>query len=885
MISFPFHDTCDLCDLHEQCKTVGIPTRPAGLDIEGLREHEFWGQVDFSGSRGESKAVLFIGEAPGFHEDEAGHSWVGFAGQLLHRWIAEAWNLPAYADSYLTNACRCRPPANETPKNRHQNACRPYLLADIEAVLDVYGPSNTFLVAMGAVATNTLLKTSIKAALLYQGQPLIPRDASWDTPVRTFYTYHPARCAPKRSPETVHAIDAHMRLLVSALRDEAVPVNDLPPIEYAPRTFGDIHDNLLCIDVETYGILRGQPEQTVFHPQKMKEVDGVPLNKQTICCSAAWIDPSGTRHVAWYNLWDRTQRDTLLSALKQLPIGTTLIGMNITFDMLCLRALPFFNHLLIERNFRLDDLAIVNHLHADSRPEKSYKSLAQLFGIADYTALTVSMLPTGVRASSPTDPNLIHYSCLDAHGELSLYLKLRADLWDRWSESYAPVDRSQFRSDILWTILSHSEAGIPFDTAALSESRKALSKQSGTAIQRCSDLGYTITGKGSVASVRQLVMDCVEAANIAGDRRLEFTEKHHYLSTSRTNIQLLLGTVPTDHPVRPALDAFNDHKKVAGILSSYLIPLLTKPDKGCLSTGTAYPSWFPVPAYVKDDSGSEKGTRQCRFAATQPAAQTFPPPVYAAQRSRYKDGYLFAYDMSQNELRVAALLSGDPEMLRVFSDPSIDPHHEALLHVWPGTPRDRGNPSYEEKRDLGKRANFLVIYRGGPGILVQTVRKFTGREISPHLARTVIDALWEHRQGLHDYQDTLIADVVRDGHLELITGWRRTFIRSAYLVESTYINEICNVYPQGYGAQVVQSAQTEIRLQCHAARLTFSMPAQCHDSILVDAPSRDMHAVDSIVRSVLLHPPLWETLCETTGNRIPLAFDVKILDTPTGVHP
>ena len=236
MLEFPWHDRCDLCDLHEQCKTRGIPTRAAGLAEIGLPVVTF--------TTGNSKAVVFIGEAPGYHEDIAGISWVGWAGKLLQTWIATTWHLNDYADIYLTNTCRCRPPGNETPKNRHLKACRPHLLADLELIIERYGHDNTFIVAMGAPAVNTLIKLSIRKALLYQGQPLIPRDATWEKPIRTFFTYHPARCAPRRSPETVHTIDAHMRRLLAALRDEAVPVNALPPIEYAPDTFGEVEDGL-----------------------------------------------------------------------------------------------------------------------------------------------------------------------------------------------------------------------------------------------------------------------------------------------------------------------------------------------------------------------------------------------------------------------------------------------------------------------------------------------------------------------------------------------------------------------------------------------------------------------------------------------------------------
>jgi len=219
-------------------------------------------------------------------------------------------------------------------------------------------------------------------------------------------------------------------------------------------------------------------------------------------------------------------------------------------------------------------------------------------------------------------------------------------------------------------------------------------------------------------------------------------------------------------------------------------------------------------------------------------------------------------------------------MIRVFADPRADPHHEALLLVWPGTPRDKGNPEYNKRRDLGKRANFLTIYRGGPGALVQTVRKFMGLEISYDLASDIIEKIWAGRQGLFQWQEGLIADASKQGYLELFTGWRRTFVRSQYLVESTYISEVCNFPVQGYAAQIVQSAQTAIRQECTAQGLTYCMPCQSHDDVLLDAPPRDIHAVDAIARKHMKDPPLWKVLCDSYGRYVPMDFAAKVLDSP-----
>jgi DNA polymerase len=57
--------------------------------------------------------LMFIGEAPGFHEDRQGEPFVGAAGQLLNRMLAEV-EIPR-EDVYINNVILCRPPGNRDP--------------------------------------------------------------------------------------------------------------------------------------------------------------------------------------------------------------------------------------------------------------------------------------------------------------------------------------------------------------------------------------------------------------------------------------------------------------------------------------------------------------------------------------------------------------------------------------------------------------------------------------------------------------------------------------------------------------------------------------------------------------------------------------------------
>ena len=96
---------------------------------------------------------MFIGEAPGFHEDRQGRAFVGAAGQLLDRMLAEIGLDRTQAA--IVNVIKCRPPGNRDPLPDEIEACRPYL----DAQLDHMQPE--VIVTLGNFATRFILEEPI----------------------------------------------------------------------------------------------------------------------------------------------------------------------------------------------------------------------------------------------------------------------------------------------------------------------------------------------------------------------------------------------------------------------------------------------------------------------------------------------------------------------------------------------------------------------------------------------------------------------------------------------------------------------------------------------------------------------------------------------------
>ena len=73
----------------------------------------------------EHPEILFIGEGPGFHEDQQGRPFVGPAGKLLEELLATIGM--TRDEVYITNIVKCRPPGNRDPLPAEIQACRKYL--------------------------------------------------------------------------------------------------------------------------------------------------------------------------------------------------------------------------------------------------------------------------------------------------------------------------------------------------------------------------------------------------------------------------------------------------------------------------------------------------------------------------------------------------------------------------------------------------------------------------------------------------------------------------------------------------------------------------------------------------------------------------------------
>jgi uracil-DNA glycosylase len=164
--------------------------------------------------------LMFVGEAPGFHEDRQGLPFVGPSGQLLNR-LLEGIGLRR-EDVYIANVVKSRPPNNRDPLPDEIAACRPWLDAQIRLV------DPRVVVTLGNFAAKTLLETTTGITRLrgrtypFQGRVLLP-------------TFHPAAALHAQGrrtagPSPLEAMEGDFRVLAELLAATA-PVGDDRPSE------------------------------------------------------------------------------------------------------------------------------------------------------------------------------------------------------------------------------------------------------------------------------------------------------------------------------------------------------------------------------------------------------------------------------------------------------------------------------------------------------------------------------------------------------------------------------------------------------------------------------------------------------------------------------
>jgi DNA polymerase I len=325
--------------------------------------------------------------------------------------------------------------------------------------------------------------------------------------------------------------------------------------------------------------------------------------------------------------------------------------------------------------------------------------------------------------------------------------------------------------------------------------------------------------------------------------------------------------------MHPIINLITEYREYAKLKNTYVDPLPTMVDKrNRLHTTFAM-------------TVAQTG----RLSSVDPNLQNIPVRTEIGREIRTgfiaREGYVFvSADYSQFELRLAAVLAGDADMIEAFNS-DIDIHVLTASQVFGVALED----VTKDMRYAAKAVNFGILYGQTPHGLAQ------GTGMSMLEAKQFIDKYFESRQPLLDYIKNTKDKAVRDGYVETMFGRRRPTpdVRSSnYMVREGAFRQAINMPVQGTEADLMKMAMvllearfTEWRsasLPSHmiSQRIENTLPShttqmprsssthstaqpvdllrprqllQIHDSILVECLESDADEVRKTMKDVMEH--------------------------------
>jgi DNA polymerase len=174
------------------------------------------------GSGNADADLMFVGEAPGRHEDEQGIPFVGRAGKLLDTLLGDIGL--QRSDVFVANVLKCRPPGNRDPHPQEIENCQDYLMRQVDLI------EPRVVCTLGNFATKLLRRDPTGITRLHGREEVL---VMGHRAVRLYPLFHPA--AALYTPKNVEVLQADFRRLPELLALEPPPQPTPPaPVPPAP---------------------------------------------------------------------------------------------------------------------------------------------------------------------------------------------------------------------------------------------------------------------------------------------------------------------------------------------------------------------------------------------------------------------------------------------------------------------------------------------------------------------------------------------------------------------------------------------------------------------------------------------------------------------------
>lgn len=234
-----------------------------------------------------------------------------------------------------------------------------------------------------------------------------------------------------------------------------------------------------------------------------------------------------------------------------------------------------------------------------------------------------------------------------------------------------------------------------------------------------------------------------------------------------------------------------------------------------------------------------------RLSSTDPNLQNIPVRTELGKRIRTafvadKGNVLISADYSQFELRLAAVLAEDDEMIDVFNR-GVDIHVMTAAQVYGREPEE---VTKNMRRDA-KVVNFGVMY----GLSPHGLTAATG--MTYEQAKHFIDKYFEKRPKLKAYIESVKEKAKKDGYVETIMGRRRPTpdIKSSnFMVREAATRAAVNMPFQGSAADIMKKAMIDVYQQLGEHKSSCKMLLQIHDSLIVECSADEGKDIEQLLK-------------------------------------
>lgn len=394
--------------------------------------------------------------------------------------------------------------------------------------------------------------------------------------------------------------------------------------------------------------------------------------------------------------------------------------------------------------------------------------------------------------------NQISYAAADAVLVFELYCFLRELVWEHYRDKIYLLMRDAQKA-VAYLVLN----GISFDTMA---HEKLIAD-------------WTAKADAAHTEVKNLMCETI---NLNSSAQLSDWLKANLDKDSLSRLpKTKTGQIKTS---MDALSAISDNSLIKP-LAEY------KKYKKLISTfGKSY-SKFINPVTGRMHGGFRlAGTRTGRFSCDKPNVQN--PPRENGFRELFKassGNVIIVADYSQMQLRIAAHLSGDREMLRAY-DEGIDLHRMTAAAI-SGIHIDEVT---KDQRQMAKAANFGLIFGQGVSSFRKRTQVDYGISMTAREAQLIRNAFFETYLGLKQWQKTTGRVAKQDNQVETVGGRVREFSREKNGYKYT---EALNTPVQGAEAEIILVVLSLLEERLHV--LDAKLINIVHDEFVFEVAEAD----------------------------------------------